>query len=306
MPAFAKTMSMPPWPETASSNAARTEASSVTSTCAVRTSPPRDECAGDLLEPLPVDVGERHPRAALGEHLGDREAEPLAAPVTIARPPRTSKSRPAPRSIGAHRRAPAPSSPRRGCRSRTRSPPELPRARTHARSSGSTASRWRATSSAASAKSSRLQQLTPSTSSSRNGSAPMRSGTSWSRARRRPRGPPARRPRARRASAPARRSPRSRPPAARLPPLPRAARRSSSGSSGPGRRRPLPRSSLLATRSASSTLAPRSSAAIATAWPIGPAPSTSTRSPAATRPRLTVRTAIDIGSMNAVRRASMS
>ena len=53
------------------------------------------------------------------------------------------------------------------------------------------------------------------------------------------------------------------------------------------------------------TAAPRSSAAIATACPIGPAPSTSTRSPAATRPRTTVRTAIDMGSMKAVSRASV-
>ena len=57
-------------------------------------------------------------------------------------------------------------------------------------------------------------------------------------------------------------------------------------------------------RSATSTTAPRSSDAIATAWPIGPAPSTSTCSPAATRPRATVRTAIEVGSMNAVSRAS--
>ena len=44
--------------------------------------------------------------------------------------------------------------------------------------SGKTAARWRCTSSAAAAKSPLWQVLTPSTSSSRNGSAPMRSGTS--------------------------------------------------------------------------------------------------------------------------------
>ena len=49
----------------------------MTSTTAVRTSQPRAASArGDLVEPLGVDVGERDPRAAVGQHLGDREAEP--------------------------------------------------------------------------------------------------------------------------------------------------------------------------------------------------------------------------------------
>ena len=55
-----------------------------------------------------------------------------------------------------------------------------------------------------------------------------------------------------------------------------------------------------------STAAPRSPAARQTAWPIGPAPRTTTRSSALTRARTTVRTPIEVGSTKAVTAGAMS
>ena len=60
------------------------------------------------------------------------------------------------------------------------------------------------------------------------------------------------------------------------------------------------------TTSAISTVAPRSPAARQTAWPIGPAPRTTTRSPASTRARTTARTPIEVGSTKAVTAGAMS
>ena len=61
-----------------------------------------------------------------------------------------------------------------------------------------------------------------------------------------------------------------------------------------------------ATGSSTSTSAPRSAAARAAAAPIGPAPSTTTCSPAATRPRLTAWTETATGSMSEACRAERS
>ena len=58
-----------------------------------------------------------------------------------------------------------------------------------------------------------------------------------------------------------------------------------------------PSGTRAASRSISSTRAPRSRAAMAVAWPIGPAPRITTGS-APTRPRSTACTAIDTGSVS--------
>ena len=69
---------------------------------------------------------------------------------------------------------------------------------------------------------------------------------------------------------------------------------------------PDPRARRLASVSTSSTDAPRSMAASASACPIGPAPRTTTCSPSATRPRTTARTAIETGSISAASAGSWS
>ena len=61
-------------------------------------------------------------------------------------------------------------------------------------------------------------------------------------------------------------------------------------------------SSRAGNRSIISTSAPRSRATTHTAWPIGPAPSTTARSPGRIAARLTARTAIDTGSASAAMR----
>jgi hypothetical protein len=77
MPAFAKTTSTPPSASTTSSNSARTSLESETSATNERAFPPRSTSDAVLRSRLgAVDVRERHTRAAVGQHLGHREAEP--------------------------------------------------------------------------------------------------------------------------------------------------------------------------------------------------------------------------------------